>query len=103
MTPTAAIHVRSEQSADAVSVIEVTAESGFEGPPPHHHAFVHTLANISGGPARYLLISTPGGFEARFEEGGLGSAVGEKPYLVTHMVGPTIPEYLSSAGAGPVA
>ena len=58
----------------------------------------HTLANMSGEPVRYLLICTPGGFEARFQEDGLGSAVDEKPYLVTHMVGPTIPEYLSGAG-----
>jgi hypothetical protein len=26
----------------------------------------HTLANFSAGPARYLLICTPGGFEQRF-------------------------------------
>ena len=26
----------------------------------------HTLANLSGSPARYLLVCTPGGFEQRF-------------------------------------
>ena len=28
---------------------------------------IHTLANFSGAPARYLLLCTPGGFERRFE------------------------------------
>jgi quercetin dioxygenase-like cupin family protein len=30
---------------------------------------VHTLANFSGAPARYLLLCTPGGFERRFSDG----------------------------------
>src|SRR3954452_2596445 len=34
---------------------------------------VHTLANLSDGPARYLLICTPGGFERRFEPDRAGS------------------------------
>jgi len=132
MTPQATIHVRSADSGDAVSVIEVRSDASFEGPPVHHHDFDeafyvldgeltfrlgddvfarsagesafaprgsrHTLANLSGAPARYLLICTPGGFEARFE-GGLSEAAERKPYLVTHMVGPTIREYLSSSDA----
>jgi mannose-6-phosphate isomerase-like protein (cupin superfamily) len=28
---------------------------------------IHTLANFSGAPARYLLLCTPGGFERRFD------------------------------------
>jgi mannose-6-phosphate isomerase-like protein (cupin superfamily) len=137
MTPQATVHVRSAESGDAVSVIELTVDVGFGGPPLHHHDFdeafyvlegemtfrlgdelftrrageaafaprgsAHTLANMSGGRARYLLICTPGGFESRFEEGGLSTAVDDKPYLVTHMVGPTIPEYVSSGGAAPAA
>ncbi len=132
MTPQATIHVRSSDSGDAISVIEVRSDASFDGPPLHHHDFDeafyvldgeltfrlgnevftrragetafaprgsrHTLANLSGAPARYLLICTPGGLEARFE-GGLSAAAEEKPYLVTHMVGPTIREYLSSGGA----
>jgi quercetin dioxygenase-like cupin family protein len=136
MTPQATVHVRSEQSGGAVSVIDVTADAGFGGPPLHHHDFdeafyvlegemtfrlgdelvtrragesafarrgiAHTLANMSGARARYLLICTPGGFEARFED-GLSTAIDDKPHLVTHMVGPTIPEYVSSGGAAPAA
>ena len=132
MTPQATIHVRSSDSGDAISVIEVRSEASFDGPPLHHHDFDetfyvpdgeltfrlgdevftrrareaafaprgsrHTLANLSGAPARDLLICTPGGFEGPFE-GGLSAASEQKPHLVTHMVGPTIPEYLSSRDA----
>ena len=97
MTPQATIHVRSSDSGDAISVIEVRSDASFDGPPLHHHDFDeafyvldgeltfrlgdevftrragetafaprgsrHTLANLSGAPARYLLICTPAGFE----------------------------------------
>jgi quercetin dioxygenase-like cupin family protein len=46
---------------------------------------IHTVANLSGAPARYLLVCTPAGFERRFEGG-------EGPEVV--FVGPTIPEKL---------
>ena len=132
MTHQATIHVRSDESGDAVSVIEVRVDASFAGPPLHHHDFdetfyvlegemtfrlgdelctrtagetafaprgsAHTLANMSGAPAAYLLICTPGGFEARFE-GRLSAAAEQTPYLLTHVVGPTIPEYLSSGDA----
>jgi quercetin dioxygenase-like cupin family protein len=47
---------------------------------------IHTVANLSGAPARYLLVCTPAGFERRFEGG-------EGPEVV--FVGPTIPEKLA--------
>ena len=50
---------------------------------------IHTVANLSGAPARYLLVCTPGGFERRFE-GGEGPEV--------TFVGPTIRERLAGAG-----
>src|SRR4051794_41815831 len=120
------IHVRSEDSADELGVIEVFSAPGFAGPPLHHHDFDetfyvvegemtfrlgdaprtagagdvvfaprgahHTLANLSGAPARYLLICNPGGFERRFdpppEEGGPP----RKPLPEVHVVGPRIGE-----------
>jgi quercetin dioxygenase-like cupin family protein len=102
-TPQRQIHLRSEESSDAVSMIELSVPAGWDGPPLHHHDFdeafyvldgeltfqlgeeletrgpgtltfaprgsIHTLANLGDGPARYLLVCTPGGFERRFEEG----------------------------------
>ena len=44
----------------------------------------HTLANLSDGPARYLLVCTPGGFERRFDPEPRG------PYPETIVVGPQI-------------
>ena len=83
------IHLRSAQSAGAVSVVELAASADFGGPPLHHHDFDeafyvlegeltfqlgdelrtagpgelvfaprgshHTLANLSGAPARYRI------------------------------------------------
>ena len=46
----------------------------------------HTLANLSDGPARYLLVCTPGGFERRFDPEP------RKPYPETTVVGPQIGE-----------
>jgi mannose-6-phosphate isomerase-like protein (cupin superfamily) len=46
----------------------------------------HTLANHSDGPARYLLVCTPGGFERRFDPEP------RKPYPETTVVGPCIGE-----------
>lgn len=37
----------------------------------------HQLTNVSGTPARYLLLCTPGGFERFLEEGGHALAPGE--------------------------
>lgn len=57
---------------------------------------VHTLANLSGSPARYLLAITPGGFERYFERiaaeaaGVEPSASALEPYPETHVVGRTI-------------
>jgi quercetin dioxygenase-like cupin family protein len=59
---------------------------------------VHTLANLSDGPARYLLICTPGGFERRFEPDRAGSIGEGRPELETHVVGPTIREHLAGRG-----
>jgi quercetin dioxygenase-like cupin family protein len=130
MSLDASILLRSEESADAISIIEVAVPAGWDGPPLHHHAFdeafyvlageltfqlddtlatrgagtltfaprdsIHTLANLSGQPARYLLICTPGGFERRFERTRTGPIASDKPYLETHFVGPTIPERLAA-------
>jgi quercetin dioxygenase-like cupin family protein len=56
---------------------------------------VHTLANLSDGSARYLLVCTPGGFERRFDADQAGSVATGRPDLETHMVGPTIREHLA--------
>jgi len=134
MTPQATIHVRSSESGDAISVIEVRSDASFDGPPLHHHDFDeafyvldgeltfrlgdevftrragetafaprgsrHTLANLSGAPARYLLICTPGGFERMFAR-IVAERAGEepdedalRPYPETTMVGPTLFEKL---------
>jgi quercetin dioxygenase-like cupin family protein len=58
----------------------------------------HTLANLSGASARYLLVCTPAGFEARFDPDRDGSLGAERPHLATHVVGPTIPERLAARG-----
>jgi quercetin dioxygenase-like cupin family protein len=59
---------------------------------------VHTLANLSGGPARYLLICTPGGFERRFDPERAGPIAEGRPDLETHVVGPTIRERVEGRG-----
>jgi quercetin dioxygenase-like cupin family protein len=58
----------------------------------------HTLANLSGAPARYLLICTPAGFENRFAR-AIAEHAGEEPpdwalepYPETIFVGPRIGE-----------
>jgi quercetin dioxygenase-like cupin family protein len=45
---------------------------------------IHTVANQSDEPARYLLVATPGGFERRFDDDS------ELPVPPTTMVGPRI-------------
>ena len=66
MTPQATIHVRSSESGDAISVIEVRSDASFDGPPLHHHDFDEAfyvrdgeLTFRLGAPARHLLICTP--------------------------------------------
>ena len=122
--------LRTEESADAIGIIEITVPPAWDGPPLHWHGFDeafyvlegeltlqlgeelvrrgpgsltfaprgvrHTLANLAGDPARYLLICTPGGFERRFDPGGVGPLADERPELKTHMVGPTIQERLAA-------
>src|SRR3954447_26306438 len=46
----------------------------------------HTLANRSDGPARYLLVCTPGGFERRFDPEP------RRPHPKSVVVGPPIGE-----------
>ena len=58
----------------------------------------HTLANLSGAPARYLVVCTPAGFENRFartaaERAGLDPPDWAlEPYPETTFVGPRIGE-----------
>jgi quercetin dioxygenase-like cupin family protein len=58
----------------------------------------HTLANLSGAPARYLIVCTPAGFENRFartaaERAGVDPpAWALEPYPETTFVGPRIGE-----------
>ena len=40
--------LRSEQSAGAVSAIEVTSPTGFKGPPLHHHGFDEAFYVLEG-------------------------------------------------------
>ena len=59
---------------------------------------VHTLANLSDAPARYLIVITPGGFErycARMAATNAGvepPAWALEPYPETTVVGPKIPD-----------
>jgi Cupin domain len=50
----------------------------------------HTLANLSAGSARYLLVCTPGGFEQRFGPEPESTPSGPNTDIV--VVGPRIPE-----------
>jgi quercetin dioxygenase-like cupin family protein len=50
----------------------------------------HTLANLAAGPARYLLVCTPGGFEQRFGPEAESTPPGPNTDVV--VVGPRIPE-----------
>jgi mannose-6-phosphate isomerase-like protein (cupin superfamily) len=50
----------------------------------------HTLANLSAGSARYLLVCTPGGFEQKFGPDADGMPPGPNTDVV--VVGPRIPE-----------
>jgi mannose-6-phosphate isomerase-like protein (cupin superfamily) len=58
----------------------------------------HTLANLSGAPARYLVVCTPAGFENRFARtaaeraGKQPPAWALEPYPPTTVVGPRIGE-----------
>jgi hypothetical protein len=42
-------------------------------------ATAHTLANLSGEPARYLLVCTPAGFEREFARRAARAARTERP------------------------
>ena len=61
---------------------------------------VHTFANLTDRPARYLLVITPGGFERMFARiaarraGREPDADALRPYPETVMVGPTLFERL---------
>src|SRR5215217_3916027 len=50
----------------------------------------HTLANLAGSSARYLLVCTPGGFEQRF--GPEADSTPSGPATDVIVVGPRIPE-----------
>jgi mannose-6-phosphate isomerase-like protein (cupin superfamily) len=53
----------------------------------------HTLANLSAGSARYLLVCTPGGFEQRFGPEAERTPSGPNTDIV--VVGPRIPEMVT--------
>ena len=70
-------------------------------PAPHFDVLLrsasrHTPANLSGGPARYLLVCTPAGFERSFARlvaragGGAVPGWAQAPYPETIVVGPQI-------------
>jgi hypothetical protein len=50
----------------------------------------HTLANLAGSSAHYLLVCTPGGFEQRF--GPEADSTPSGPTTDVIVVGPRIPE-----------
>jgi quercetin dioxygenase-like cupin family protein len=63
---------------------------------------VHTLANLSESPARYVLVCTPGVFTRYFERLRepaplRASPSSDRPYPETIIVGPTIREHLARA------
>jgi EmrB/QacA subfamily drug resistance transporter len=70
------ILLRSEQSDDELAT---AGQGSLTFAPRGSH---HTLANLSEGDARYLLICTPGGFERRFDPEP------STPYPETTVVGP---------------
>src|SRR3954451_1618489 len=67
----------------------------------------HTLANCADAPARYLLVSTPGGFERMFKrlrarvDGTEPDEEALRPYPPTVVVGPTVFERLNRRAAQP--
>jgi quercetin dioxygenase-like cupin family protein len=105
--------LRSEETQDALAVIENTVPAGFGGPELHHHDFDetfyvlegeltcqlgeelstatagtlafarrgvnHAYANLSGAPARFLLICTPAGFERHFDRLAAQTGVAPPP------------------------
>ena len=136
MAPQIDILLATEQSNDAVGIVELSVPPEWDGPPLHHHDFdeafylregeltfqlgdelraarpgelifaprgtIHTLANLSGRPARYVLICTPGQFTRYFEQLKAqsqpnGATAPDKPYPETIVVGPTIHERLAQA------
>jgi hypothetical protein len=62
---------------------------------------VHTLANLSERPARYLLVCTPGRFTNYFEQ--LHGTAGSSSYPETIVVGPAIGEHVTERKYGPLA
>ena len=48
MSLQATILLRTEQTADAISVVAVTVPARWEGPPLHHHAFDETFYVLDG-------------------------------------------------------
>ncbi|MDX6656919.1 MAG: hypothetical protein QOH62_1712 [Solirubrobacteraceae bacterium] len=42
------VHLRSEQTAGAVSIVEVTVSAGWAGPPLHHHDFDEAFCVLEG-------------------------------------------------------
>ncbi|HEY4427165.1 MAG TPA: cupin domain-containing protein [Solirubrobacteraceae bacterium] len=63
---------------------------------------IHTLANLSGQQARYVLVCTPGEFTRYFQQlnapkPAATTEASPKSYPPTIVVGPTIPERLVDA------
>jgi quercetin dioxygenase-like cupin family protein len=117
------VHLHSDQSGGALSVIENVMPGGAPGPPLHRHDFdeafyvlegeltfqldealitagpgefafaprgvAHTLANQRGGPARYLLLCTPAGFERVLARRAAAQA-GEEPPAWALADGPAV-------------
>lgn len=120
MAPQIDILLTTEQSSDAVGMVQLTVPPKWDGPPLHHHDFdeafymregemtfqlgdelraagpgelifaargtIHTLANLSDRPARYVLICTPGEFTPL-----LRAAQSSKPAQRGHSAGQAIP------------
>lgn len=136
MTPRINILLHSEESNDAVGIVELTVPPEWDGPPLHHHDFdeafyvldgeltfqlgedlraagpgelvfaprraIHTLANLTKRPARYVLVCTPGEFTRYFEQLSAPRVTGavtatDGSYPETIVVGPTIPDRLTPA------
>ena len=47
MPPRFEIRLPSEQTADAVGIVEITVPAGWDGPPLHHHDGVRPPAGVS--------------------------------------------------------
>jgi hypothetical protein len=99
-SPTSALNRRASAARETpVASARVATELAFAGRGTHH-----TLANLGGAPARYLLVCTPGAFERYFDRlaaeatGVAAPPEASKPFPETIVVGPQIARISRTGG-----